>query len=132
MPAPPRRRESRRSSSLPSSALLRWRPRVLPSHDGTTSLHLGPDFAGELFRLDARHPEGAAERDGIAHEVEPGRVRVLLAPVDDRIAALVEHAEVADEPLEAGSVARRGDYDVGIDSRAVPEHGVALLEALER
>ena len=45
-------------------------------------------MAGELFRLDARHPEGAAERDGVADEVEPARAWVFLWAVHERLAAV--------------------------------------------
>jgi len=77
------------------------------------------DGSRELLRLDSHVPERSSEDDLVTDEMEPRRLRVLLARVNQRLAALVENAEVTDQRLQAGAKAGRCDHRVDVDARPI-------------
>src|SRR5438552_15710891 len=96
---------------------------VLPGTSaGASAAGLG-DSAGECRRGLRELTEHAAEGRAVAHEVEAGERLVA-----SRQAALVEDAQVADERLEAGAEAGRGDDRVRRDARAVREQHLVGVE----
>jgi hypothetical protein len=77
-------------------------------------------------------PEGAAERHLVADEVEPRRPRMLLGPVNERCATVVQQAEMTDESLEGRAVTGRSDDGVDLEAAAAGEDGSGAVESFER
>src|SRR5581483_7296230 len=88
-----------------------------PSRAGSDEPY--PTGTGGAARGDAPLAQLAAERRHEAEEPEARQRGLAVGPL--RQPARTEHVEVADEPLEAGPVARRGDHDVGRDAASVGE-----------
>src|SRR5205823_14362413 len=65
-------------------------------------------------------------------EMKPGRLRMLVAGMNQRLATLVQDAEVPDQRLQSGAKARRRDHGVDLNAGAIGEHRGLILEPLER
>ena len=87
------------------------------------------DRRGHVTRGDAAFAELSAEAEAEADEPEAGQHRRAVGL--QRHAALVEDVEVADERVEPGAEARRGDHRIRRDPRAVGQQHVGAVEALD-
>src|SRR5205814_6242345 len=105
---------------------------AIPSVERRRAGRIPGDGAREVLRLDPDPPERAAERDLVPDEVEPRRGRMLVGAVHEWMAALVEDVQVARERLQSSAEAGCGDHRVDRDDASISEHGLAVLEPLER
>src|SRR3954451_9916010 len=73
------------------------------------------DGACNPARVDRELAEHPADRVRVAREVKPGRARRRLRAGHQRLPALVEHAELSDQRLEAAPPPGGDDHRVGTD-----------------
>lgn len=86
------------------------------------------DVAGDTASVDPELPEVAAQRIGVAREVQVGSLDGCPACGRWRIPLRVEHSQVSDEGVKTSGEARGGDDHSWTDAHAAREHDVGVVE----